>query len=591
MSNFLDLMSQLNIGAVYWIDDENADRSELSLEKLSKGFLAALLRADEAQAKDAMTIFENPDFKTRVRGILAALKNQGEDEASKIERISPILDELLSELDDAKISVVNALRKLPGPLGDTERDALRTLFNEKSDTPWKWHTLSFTKWAAEGSEIIRNHNEDRPILLIVDLQNTNEETATNGESVLSDVASSQINRKACHLIVLTSECKEKDEFKKGRSLTDEFFKATPQRIPVFALSKNRFSNDVDKLPAHMAAAFATALQRANLSLVHLEFAGLMREHFRESIDRAFVALESITIEELAFGVTRTSQDEGVSETETLVRLMNIAQREEFQLAIAGNENLRQTILRLRGANLPINKSDLDSDKELVKLRCAELYDKSEVVNGLFSPLAPGDLFVIEVSSNEPEKPPLKKLYVLVANACDLMLRKDGKRRLDTGMLLPIGEPDNDKERQFRFDLRHLDFLGIGGNSTKQIELRDYRSIPLKLLDLCWSNAQGKVEWKNTLPGDIADYLRDSQRARMIELNSLYPNFTDSDLISMAHPLGISIEKAVSEKELTEVKFSISRVGRLSPTHATQLVSRFTGVFGRPSEAHDFSKTP
>jgi hypothetical protein len=172
-----------------------------------------------------------------------------------------------------------------------------------------------------------------------------------------------------------------------------------------------------------------------------------------------------------------------------------------------------------------------------------------------------------------------------------MLRKDGSRRVDTAMLLRLSEPDADREKQFRFDLRHLDFIGIGGNSTKQIELRDYNSLPLKLLDLCWTNAEGKCEWRSDISRDIEEYFRGSQHERITVLNTLYSEFIDADFMAMAHPLGISFNKTMNEeKKITEVKFSLKRVGRLSPAHAAQLVSRFTSVFGRPSEAHDFSKT-
>lgn len=597
MTKFHELMTQLKVSTVYWIDDENAEGNELSLVKLSNGFVTALVEATEADAKAAMGIFlKEKALRPKANSVLEILKNEGEDEESKIDRVAPILQELTGSIENAASSLAEALKKLPGPLGEAERDALKTLFNG-SEAKWKWNTLSFTKWGTEGKQTLGQHKDGDSILLVVDLQNTSEQTAANGQTVLSDVATAAIDRKACHLIVLTSECEIGDEFRKGRKLTDEFFTAKPQRIPVFALSKNRFSSSAETLPDHMVKAFVNALERANLSLVQLEFAGLMRKHFEASIDVAFNALETVTIEELAFAVMRTSQEEGASETETLVRIMNIAQREEFQIAIANSPEIRSTILKLRSASLPIEKKDLETDSELLKLRCAELYDKPEVVNSLYSPLSPGDLFIIQTTTlkldenGERREVPViaEELYVLVANACDLMLRKDGTRRLETGMLLRVDEPGKQIERQFRFELRHLEFTGVSGSSTKQIELRAYKSVPLALLDLCWTNTEGQCTW---IPSgeSIFEYLLGSQKSRLEILNAEYSELAAADFSSMSGPIKIIVKTdETAERKVSSAKFSVRRVGRLSDQHAAQLVSRFTGVFGRPSEEHDFSQ--
>ena len=597
MTKFQELMTQLKVSTVYWIDDENAEGNELSLVKLTSGFVTALVEATEADAKAAMGVFlKEAALRSKANKVLEILKNEGENDDSKIDRVTPILQELTEGIDNAESFLAGALKKLPGPLGEAERGALKTLFNG-SEAKWKWNTLSFTKWGTEGKQTLGQHKDGESILLVVDLQNTSEQTAANGQTVLSDVATAAIDRKACHLIVLTSECKIEDEFRKGRKLTNEFFTAKPQRIPVFALSKNRFSNSAEALPDHMVKAFVNALERANLSLVQLEFAGLMRKHFQASIDVAFNALETVTIEELAFAVMRTSQDEGASETETLVRIMNIAQREEFKIAIANSPEIRSTILKLRSASLPIEKKDLESDSELLKLRCAELYDKPEVVNGLYRPLTPGDLFIFRTASLKLDEngertevlEVVEELYVLVANACDLMLRKDGIRHLETGMLLRIDEPGKKIERQFRFELPHLEFTGVSGSPTKQIELREYNSVPLSLLDLCWTNTEGQCTW---IPSEesILEYLLGSQKSRLEILNAKYAELTAADFSGMISSPKIIVEvDENADQKVSSAKFSVRRVGRLSDQHASQLVSRFTGVFGRPSEEHDFSK--
>jgi len=394
-NKFLDLMAKLRITAVYWVDDENAAGVELSLDKLLKSFISSLINAPTDEAKVAIGKFKAAEnTRKNAQNILNILNRQDEDLESKSNRIEDELSKLLDKVENPAEALVESLRSLPGPLGQAERDALKALFSSGREVSWEWRPLSFTKWATEFRNTLQEHSPPAPTLFIVDLQNTSESSATDGSSVLSDLANAELDRKLCHLIVLTSECKKDKEFRKGRELTEKFFPPGQTRIPVFVISKNRFSADPQGMKSHMESAFISALERADLSIVHQEFAGIMRKYFQQSIEIAFNALDSMTIEELMFAVSHTSKKEGVSEIETLLRLMAIAQREGLQKAITESSDLRSIIMQLRDATLSPARNDLETDSEIVKLRCAELYDKPEVVNKLFSPVSPGDLFAI-----------------------------------------------------------------------------------------------------------------------------------------------------------------------------------------------------
>jgi hypothetical protein len=600
MDKFLELMTKLRISAVYWVDDENAVSAELDLNKLTEAYVEALVNGKDADVKAAMSSFLAVSAHRRsANEILGIASGTEEDEASKFERILALLGPLLEKVEDPMKALVDGIKKLPGPLRGAEREALISLFQQDGQANWSWKPLSFTKWTQEGKTVLEAHSPEQPVLFVIDLQNGSEATAANGLSVLHDVAAAALDRKTCHLIVLTSECKTEEEFRKGRKLTEDYFTTGPsKRLPVFAMSKNRFANNTNEINVSMASAFSNVLQRADLSLTHLDFAEIMRQHFVDSIEITFNALDRVTIEELMYAVTHTSREEGVSEVETLVRLMNIAQRESFQQAIVESERLRSTILTLRAADLSIDRAQLESDKEIVKLRSAELYDKPEVINKLFSALSPGDIFLVQSKGPAPlvaegtvaaEPAHLTELYVLVANACDLMMRSDGERHLDTGILLKLDEPSKG-EGSFKFTLPHLEFTNVPGTTSKQIELRKYTSVPLSILDLCWTNEIGECIWSADLSKKDGNNLLKSQRFRIAAISAELLQLPVDEVLLHSTPLKAvcTIEKD-DQGQLAKVTYGVRRVGRLSHAHAAQLNSRFTSVFGRPSAEHDFSK--
>jgi hypothetical protein len=595
MDKFIALMQKLCISAVYWIDDENAANAELDIEKLASAFADALVAADAVEAKAALAPFLS-EAKTRRVGnqLLTVSQDEAADLASRLEQISDLLRSAggLQQLADPAATLVQGLRKLPGPLRAAEKAALIELFKGEAKVDWHWRPLSFTKWAEGGLDVVKSHTPESPVLVIVDLQNTSEATAADGTTVLSELAAAELDRKACHVIVLTSECKTEEEFRRGRKLTEDFFAAGPaKRVPVFVLSKTRFLRNENDPRTIMADAFASILERADLSLVHLQFAEIMRAHFVRSIDIAFNALDRVTIEELMYAVTHTSKEEGVSEIETLVRLMNIAQRESFQQAIASSDALRTTILALRSAELSIDRAQLESDVEIAKLRCAELYDKPEVINKLYSALSPGDLFVVhsERPSVENHRATEERVYVLVANACDLMLRGSASRRLNTGLLLRLDDADS-KDRSFSFALPHLEFTGLPNVGRREIELREYVAVKLSVLDLCWTNDSGKCSWDPALIEEVSNKLLPSQKGRLTALRAEYGQLGAAEIAALARPLEMVHTETLDEHgRVQAVEFHARRIGRLSHGHAAQLTSRFTGVFGRPSAEHDFSK--
>lgn len=589
-------MRRLKIKAVYWVDDENSVPAEQDSERLISAFADAFVAGDEAERKTSLATLLKSDSMRDVGQQIQRIGKSDDDDLAKTERVIAELRKFLGTVTDPKAILLEMLQKLPGPLSPQEKEELTKLFRETDDLPWSWAALSFSSWNNAYKNILNRHSVDEAALLIVDLQNGREATSLDGYEVLKQVAMAGVSRLSCHVIVLTSACSSKEEFRSGRKLTEDIFDgAQDKRVPVFVVSKSRFSDEQNG--DAMVSAFANVLARADLSLLHLQLSREVHDHLVSSLDIAANALDRLTIEELMFAVTHTSTEEGVPEIETLARITAIAQREAFQRAIVESASLRQTLIELRNAEISIDRSHLSDDRQIIQLRFAELYDKPEAVNGLFSAIAPGDLYSVRQMQSKPTGEgglpddaveAREDIYVLVANACDLMLRPTGERNLAVGILLRLNEGAS--KSPFSFELPHLDLIPLSGSSVKSLDLRQFVAVPLELLDLCWTSSDGTCSWSNAEPDGLLPKLIKSQRERYNILLEYFSGAKREDLSALAFPLAASCEIVVEgDERVARATFGVRRVGRLSYAHASQLVHRFAGAFGRPSAEHDFAK--
>lgn len=594
MSALPSLLDRLAIKAVYWVDDENASPQEMSVGKLAKTVAEELERNEDRDRKLALgKLRAYPSARKLAEAIEKALMREDlDDVAGKIESL------FTTQLDNAALndpaSVLNEmLLALPQPLKPVERQGLVEAF--QAATTWEWHVMSFARWDTEHAKILEKHtNGAGNALLIVDMQNSRESSLTSGHEVLTQWAGriSQLDgAMPIFAIAFSTKFRETEELLEGRKFTQSLFedKQMPA-LPVLVISKDRLSRKTEETPPGplIAAAFESTLGRLRTFTLHNSLAEELQRIFAESTESAFKQLQQLSIEEMLYAVTSSSFSEGVSEIDTMVRMATVAQREALLRNVVASGKIRQELIELRGLHDNIGRlraKELDSIVGIEELRCSELHDPAEVVNGLLSPVAPGDIFEVQFANRSPE------YQVLVSNACDLMLRGDsGSRKLKVGLLLSIRDFGGQQcgPESMTYPVSHFPEDSPLRGKRFAVDLRQMRTAPLEVLDLTWNNLDGKCVWqRSALPPDELGVLPAQQR-RYEKINSCFEKVNNRmQLHELASWLPFDCNFAGEPERLTDVTFAVRRMGRLSSRVASELIHKFAQTLARPSQEHDF----
>lgn len=609
MDNVRELMQELCVSSVYWIDDDNTDWMSLPADNLPDYFASAYSSATPDQRAAVIKELNKNRLDDAKKKLRKLPQREGEDDDVFIERVSETISSLANEDSD----FIDALRTVgnlfPQPISSADKEALCALFNLGPSAPWKWNQWSFVDWSQYGNQQLAQHSPSQPGLFIIDLQNKDKDLGIDGRTVLSALAKSQLPREALHILVLTAECEADSEYKLGRNLTKEHFgDDAPIQLPVFAMAKERFQRN-SAGESTVPESIAEGLSRICLSFQHRELKRLLANAFTSAVNDAFTSLESLTLEEFMYAVLHRSEYEGVPEIDTLLRIVGIEQRRNLQRVVAANYEVQRVLRRIKGAGIHVSRNELATDQSIEELRVAELYDPAEVINALRSPVSPGDLF--EVVTNSPAEN--RQIFCLVGNFCDVSLRGTGLRKLTVGLLLPLqkllGTRDGDRNR-YLFEKLNLAYPNIDADIG--VEYSSLRTVSFDILDLCWTNDDGHCQWNARTGGRNQHRLSPAQIKRLHQISeSLQGHGDKSHLFSAQVTIGCEVRyqelktsctkrknrrrKTHLEKHrslvttpIASIDFGVRRIGRLSHSHATHLVSEFTDSLGRASRSHDFS---
>lgn len=610
MNTFRDLMDELQISAVYWIDDDNVDWKDIPADQLPSRFAEALVDATDGQIKEISNVLSkgmtgNPVGKLRKLG-----RQDGEDEDTYVERVTTTVQSIASQHAEFIQRLRQIDNQLPQPIPTSDKEALCSLFSPGDTVPWEWNKWSFVDWGNHWKKILRDLPENKVFLFIIDLQNKDKTAGIDGRSILAALAESQMPRSMLHVLVLTTECDQAAEFRLGRELTQTIFSSSaPLQLPVFAMSKDRLRQREDG-SSTVGTSIAEGLSRICLSSQHMRLKELLSDTFAQAVVDAFSCLESLTLEEFMYAVTHRSESEGVPEIDTLLRIIGIEQRRQLQRKVISNEEVQAVLTRIRGSGLSISKTELLTDKAIQDLRSAELYDPAEVVNGLRSPISPGDLFEVRAWGDCQAS-----LYCLVGNFCDISLRGDGTRKAEVALMLPVLKlADGGDGERLRYRLEKIDTIIPKEIVADGLQLNCFRAIDFAILDLCWTNDGGYCRWSSGLEVETRRKLSPGQNNRFTCIDAYFRNATDkASLLSVRSTLGCNVQfkdcapvreklswlrrvlsrvgrQTEGKKAFAAIDFGLRRAGRLSHSHASHLVAEFSDAIGRASRAHDFSGT-
>ncbi len=294
----------------------------------------------------------------------------------------------------------------PVLLDHVARSALRTLLPAAIAV----EEIAPSDWLGK-RELLTTATADARILCLFDRELGNFEVAgrlTDGIDLLVEAVESVPNGEVIfglfsHGFAPGDERREWERIARERSLNQDQF------LP---LSKRRQAD-----PAMLAAGLET--MTLNMFCDRLKHATV--EAFKKAVGIAAEKFCELDVYEFESMVLRSAWDEGVWEPEFLLRLFQVFHRDEVHRivsedAFAARVNADVRFARAVSLNRPTTPTREPAERWLVRHR--ELFESESLLNASHTPLRTGDLF--EAAG---------KLYVLLAQPCDLAVRsKTGRRK-------------------------------------------------------------------------------------------------------------------------------------------------------------------
>jgi hypothetical protein len=235
------------------------------------------------------------------------------------------------------------------------------------------------------------------------------------------------------------------------------------------------------------------------------------------------------------------------------------------------------------------------------------------------PIELGDIF-------EVKQKDVIRNFVLLAQPCDLMVRKNGKRKkaVQEAILAEIINPDkleakDDKGKPKDIDAFYeLCYFNKNSKESFFVSFQKRHSIKLSIIDLCAYQNDGSARlnidspchehviptWQShykNLVGIMAEYI--NQYKKIYSYCIKLPREEHEQILALAVPriLALPPSQPVNEEESpftgkfivseseSSIYYDLRRCGRLSQAHSTALLAKFAAFIARTAFEHDFGE--
>ena len=565
------LFTHLKIAKIIFVDD----KAELQTDA---GAVIKVLAANPAAGQALGSFFP---------GVALTIENDALQEQ---------ISARLADLDAEGVAALRGVLSAQG--GDAaEREAGGRLQDLLPDATMA-HLLTPHAWHERRAELIAECTEERRTLFLFDQELEVQDTSlgfTKGSEIIRDMAEKERagfgTRWFCGMLTHTVEM--------GHEVTSWRGLAKSENLDL------RFFMPIAKTTLDDAPAFYGAVYRTLINTYCQTMKTLAQDAFGKALENAlerFADLDPIDFEHM---VVKSSEDEGVSELETLIRVYGIIQKDQVKSQILQQARVGEFAAAARTVKdiADIGRTlSATSQERLHKLRREELYESDQLVNSYNDPLRNGDLFEIGEGVDV-------KLWVLIAQPCDLMVRSDGKRvreeNFKVAVLAPLntralGEPAEAKDG-LSFALEHYDHDGA---QSALVKFANATPANLQVLDLAVFNKDGRCHLSAaadpalSLPsrawekrdaelrghfGKVTKQIEDARKTHKDQVAKL--------LAAAIVPRGAP-KKAFAKYGAYEAgayTYPIRRCGRLREPLAASLLSGYSRFLARDAYEHDYSK--
>lgn len=443
--------------------------------------------------------------------------------------------------------------------------------------------LSLAEWKEQKTDIIEGANAANTLLFFDRDFSREEEGAENeGFEQLREVQATNVGfcGLISHTVLLGSEYDEWISLSEEHNLDRDKF---------VVIAKDRLKNDPPDYYGFLGMLRLAALT-GRYARVKCEAWSI----FENSLIEAKRAMENLSVLDFDRIVFASSRKEGVWEPDTLFRVFGILMRTAAQSSLHLDGDILDAVAAARSVSSAPEEitNALEADNhsnEPLRIQRFEIYDLGDELNRFHSPIDLGDIFLLDSNG---------KNYILLAQPCDLMVRKDGKRSYENNRLgrtaalaeLVIGT-DNRRE-----NLGELPFYeAMTGESAFANFARVYQ-VPLVVLDLCVVHPDGSATLD--MNAKISELVIEPWRNRHNMLCKFFGKALDKyeELTEAKHNDGITslalpgsstaldLRPAVSGKTL---QYGVKRKLRLRQPRSGALLTEFAQYQARAAFEHHF----
>lgn len=502
----------------------------------------------------------------------------------------------MAELDAEKLAELRAVLSAQGE-DAAEREALgrlQDLLPEETTA----YLLTPQAWHAQRGALIDECTEEHLTLFLFDQDLEVDDAGLGfqkGSDIIRDLAEKERDgfgtRWFCGM--LTHTVAKGEEVASWRSL---------QKSENLDL---RFFMPIAKATLDDAPAFYGAVYRTLINTYSQTMKGLAADAFEKALEDALERFSNLDPIDFEHMIVNSSETEGVSELETLIRVYGIIQKDQVKAQILQQARVNEFSAAARTAKdiADIGRElSATSQERLHMLRWEELYESDELVNGFNDPLRNGDLF--EIGEGED-----LKLWVLIAQPCDLMVRSKGERVREDNFKVavlaplrtwPLGDEVVMKEG-LTFSLDHYDH---NGSQSAVVLFADATPANLHVLDLAVMNKDGRCQLGAQVDGALSlpsmSWVRreGKLRAHFAKVSGQIEAARTSHKDAVANLLAAAIvPRASPSKKFGKYgaydkgaySYPIRRIGRIREPLATSLLNAYSRFLARDAYEHDYSR--
>ena len=574
MTRTAGILNTIGVKTLYWIDDKFhvGERDWESLAIATSEIIADAI--DQGIAIKSFDLGLNGLAKASLEhdGNVAAAKAIFEEK----EAPSGLLEAIYKELQGA------------GPDVDDLNDGQFELFEGLlKDGRVELIKLSFGDWLARKDELVYNDE----VLYLIDYENKREDSSINGKSILEYITQKDV---VPFSIVFTQICEPNDEQEKAADLYASVGSGESSR-QFSVMSKRRLLGKEEL--EDLDTAFAPPLKRLAIGHTYRKVATICVEGYKKGMSKALDQLDSMPITDMYRAIFERTWEEGASEVDVVCRVLNVAQRKAmFDEIIAtaasrNGGNFFPALTTLRSlSDIEITSEIARVDPYIAELHNAEVFD-SDIINKMHLPLSCGDIFQKTVDGK-----PVGPKYILLAQPCDLMVRRDATRNSAEGTFVQLKELTEEEYAKFsEFDA--TDTLEKTNKIQKKYEITKYNgtttlahfyhpiTVNLCVLDYCVWNQNGEVKFNCKNPPRESRMFLEGWLKRLREVSETCRGGFPAAYRVLCFINGPEEFKERPDPTNGDLRFPLQRIGRLRSPFAEAVMNAYLASLGRPAFDH------